>query len=145
MQKNQTIILIVIVIIILGGLVGWLILQKSGLPSGEEQIQEEETPAEVFSMSAVVSSVDASNDFLMVKPQNQEQEVKVMISADTQLIKLEFPFDPKNPPAEAAFTPTQTEVELSDFKQGDNVFIKAKENIAGKSEFSNVDLIHILP
>ena len=145
MQKNQTIVLIVIVIIILGGFIGWSMLKKSGLPSEEEQIQEEETPTEVFSMSAVVSSVDAANDLIMVKPQNQEEEVRVMISEDTKLIKLEFPFDPKNPPAEATFTPTATDVELSDFKQGDNVFIKVKENIAGKSEFDNVDFIHILP
>ena len=145
MQKNQTVILIVIAIIILGGIVGWSMLQKSDLPSGEEQTQGEETPAEVYSMSAVVSSVDAVNGFLMVKPQTQEEEVKVMISEDTKLIKLEFPFDPKNPPAEAVFTPTETDVELSDFQQGDNLFIKVKENIAGKSEFGNVDFIHILP
>ena len=145
MQKNQTIILVVIVVIILGGLIWWSLMQKPELPSGEEQTQGDETPAEVFSMSAVVSSVDAANDFLMVKPANQEREVKVIISEDTKLIKLEFPFDPKNPPSEATFTPTQTEVEISDFKQGDNIFIKVKENIAGKSEFNGVDFIHILP
>ena len=145
MQKNQTVILIVIAVVILGGIAGWSMLQKSGLSSGEEQTQGEEAPSEVYSMSAVVSSVDAVSGFLMVKPQAEEEEVKVMISEDTKLIKLEFPFDPKNPPAEAVFTPTETDVELSDFQQGDNLFIKVKENIAGKSEFGNVDFIHILP
>jgi len=145
MQKNQAIILVVVVIIILGGIIGWSLTQKSGLPSGEEQIQEEEGPSEIFSISAVVSSVDAANDFLMVKPASQEKEVKVIISENTKLIKLEFPFDPQNPPSEATFTPTQREIEISDFKQGDNVFIKVKENIAGKSEFDSVDFIHILP
>ena len=145
MQKNQTTILVVIVIVILGGLIAWSLIQKSKLPSGGEQSQGEEGQVEVLSISAVVSSVDAANNFITVKPANQEQEVKVIISETTKLIKLEFPFDPENPPAEATFTPTATDVELSDFEQGDNIFIKAKENIAGKSEFDNVDFIHILP
>lgn len=99
----------------------------------------------MLSLSAVVQSVDADNNFLMVKPANQEKEVKVILSGTTKLIKLEFPFDPENPPKEATFTPKQTEIKISDFKTGDDVFIKAKENIARKSEFGNVDFIQILP
>ncbi len=82
----------------------------------------------------------------MVKPANQESEVKVIISETTSLIKLEFPFDPKNPPEPGTqFTPKQTEIKISGFKTGDNIFIKVKENIAGKTEFDNVDFIQILP
>jgi len=143
MKKNQTIVLAIIVIIVLGGLVVWSLVQKPEVPFEEEE--EEEELAEVFSMSGVVSSVDVASSFLMVKPANQEGEVKVLVSETTRLIKLEFPFDPKNPPSEATFTPIETDVELSDFQQGDNIFIKVMENIAGKSEFGNVDFIHILP
>ena len=96
-------------------------------------------------MSAVVSSVDAENNCLMVKPSNQENEVKVVLSETTKLVKLEFPFDPKNPPKEASFTPIQTEIDITGFEAGDHVFIKVKENISGKSEFDSVDFIHILP
>ena len=145
MQKNQTIILVAIAIVIVGGIAGWSMFQKSGLPSGEEQTGEEETPAEAFSMSGVVSSVDVADSFLMVKPANQEGEVKVLVSETTRLLKLEFPFDPAHPPQEATFTPIQTEIEINNFQKGDNVFIKSKENIAGKTEFNNVDFIHILP
>jgi hypothetical protein len=53
--------------------------------------------------------------------------------------------DPANPPAEATFTPIQTEIEISDFKAGDSIFVKTTENIAGKFEFNSVDFIHILP
>jgi len=52
---------------------------------------------------------------------------------------------PKNPLKEATFTPIQTEIEILDFQIVDNVFIKAKENIAGKSQFDNINFIHILP
>lgn len=143
MPKNQIIILIVVVILVFGGIIGWGLIQKSKIPS--EEVIEEEVMEEVFSLSAVVSSVNVENNFLMVKPTNQEKEVKVVLSETTKLIKLEFPFDPKNPPKEATFTPKQTEIEISDFKAGENVFIKAKENIAGKTEFNKVDFIHILP
>jgi len=81
----------------------------------------------------------------MVKPVEEEKEIKVVLSDTTKLIKIEFPFDPANPPAEATFTPIQTAIEISDFQEGDNVFIKARENIAGKSTISNIDFVHILP
>ena len=144
MKKNQIIILAVIVVLIFGGVIGWTLIQKGKIPSGEEITSKEEVE-EVFSLSGIVSSVDAENNFLMVKPAGEEKEIKVVLSDTTKLIKMEFPFDPKNPPKEATFTPKQTEIEISDFKVGDNIFIKTAENIAGKTEFDNVDFIHILP
>jgi len=144
MKKNQIIILVILVILIFGGIIGWALVQKSKIPVGEEVTPEEEVE-EVFSLSAVVLSVNAENNFLMVKPAGEEKEIRVVLSDTTKLIKLEFPFDPKNPPKEATFTPTQTEIKISDFKAGDNVFIKTTENIAGKTEFNNIDFIHILP
>jgi len=145
MKKNQIIVLIVVIVLIFVGIIGWNSVQKPKIPAGEEVTPEEEKVEEVFSLSAVVLSVDAANNFLMVKPAGEEKEIKVVLSDTTKLIKLEFPFDPANPPAEATFTPIQTEIEISDFKAGDNVFIKTTENIAGKTAFDSVDFIHILP
>ena len=142
MKKNQIIILVAV--LILAGIIGWTLLQKPELPK-EEVVSEEEEVEEIFSLSAIVSGVDVENNFLMVKPAGEEKEIKVILSETTKLIKLEFPFDPKSPPKEATFTPIQTEIEISDFKAGDNVFIKTKKNIAGKSEFNDVDFIHVLP
>lgn len=144
MKKNQIIILVIIIALIFGGIIGWALVQKSKIPTGEEVTTEEEVE-EIFSFTATVLSVDAGNNFLMVKPAGEEKEIKVVLSDTTKLVKIEFPFDPKNPPEEATFTPKQTEIEISDFEEGDNVFIKAKENIAGKTEIDNVDFIHILP
>lgn len=146
MKKNQIIGIIVAVVLIFGGIIGWAVSQKSKISVREEVTPgEKEELKEIFSLSAVVTEVDAENNFLMVKPMNEEKEIKVVLFDTTKLIKLEFPFDPKAPPKEATFTPKQTEIEISDFKEGDNVFIKTKENIAGKSEFDDVDFIHILP
>ncbi len=145
MNKNQTIIIIVVVVLIFGAVIGWEGLMKKSKISEEGTDQEQTEVEEVLSLSATVSSADADNNFLMVKPAGQEQEVKVMISETTKLIRLGFPFDPKNPPKDAIFTPEQTKIEISDFKTGDNIFIKVKEDIAGKTEFDGVDFIQILP
>jgi hypothetical protein len=139
MKKNQIIILAVVIVLIIAGIIGWVLVQKSKIYPKEEKIEE------VFSLQAIVSSVDAENNFLMVKPLNQETELKVIISETTKIFKIEFPFDLENPPKGTQLTPIQTEVEFSDFKSGDDVFIKTTENIAGKTEFDNVDFIHILP
>ncbi len=146
-NKNQIIILAVVLalILIFGGAIGWSLVQKVKLSPAENPAPEETLPKEVFNLSGRVSKIDAENNFLMVRPANQGSEVKVILSETTKLIKLEFPFDPKNPLKEGAFTPKQTEIEISDFKAGDDIFIKTKENIVGKSEFDDVDFIQILP
>lgn len=140
MKKNQIITLIVLIVLILGGIIGWALVKKAGLPSGEEISQGE--AEELFSLTATVLSIDTENNFLMVKPAEEEKEIKVVLSDTTKLIKVELP---ETPSEGATFTPTQTEVELSEFKVGDNVFIKTTENIAGKTEFDSVSFVHILP
>ena len=148
MQKNQLIILIVIVVIVLGGLIIWGITQTGPVPNPEPPIgeEEEEAPvAEVFSLSARVLSANVAEKFLMVKTIKEETQIKVVVSDTPKLIKLEVPFDPKNPPTEGTFTPIQTPIDISGFEVDDSVFIKSRENIAGKTVISDIDFIHILP
>jgi len=149
MKKNQAIIIGIVVILIFGGILGWTALQKGKLPSGgiiTPGEEEEEELEEVFNLSATVSQVDTENNFLIVKPTGEEKEIKVVLSDTTQLIKIEYPFDPANPPEDVtSFTAEQTAIDISDFQIGDNVFILTTENIAGKNEFNSVDLIHVLP
>ena len=148
MSKNQIIILAVVLVLALV-----LIIALSASPTDKVPVEKEPSPKEevqkpveeVFSLSGKVSSVSAENNFLMVKPRNQEKEVKVVISDTTKLIKLELPFDPANPPKDVPLVAEQTEIALSDFQEGDNIFIKTNENIAGKTEFNSVNFIHILP
>ena len=151
MQKNQIIILVVIVAVVLIGIIAW---SASQMPKSspekkavdtDVEVEEKEELAPVFSLSGKVSGTDVANNFITVKPANREEEVKVLIAETTKLIRLEMPFDPANLPADGSFTPTRTEIEISDFQQGDSIFIKAKENIAGKTTISNIDFIHILP
>ena len=146
MTKNQKIVLVVLILIlIVGGIRYFSLLQKAKLPPTIKVPEEEKVSEEIFSLSAVVVSVNPENNFLIVKPAKEEKQIKVILSQDSRLTKLEFPFDPKNPPKEATFTPKKVDIKISDIKAGDNVFIKSLENIAGKTEFGDVDFIQVLP
>jgi len=139
MKKNKIIVIIALVVVIIGGLVCWGLYQGNKLKEGAV-IQQSLEPQ--FGISGVVSSVDVNNSFLVVKDSDSGKEIKVVITEGAKLIKREIPDDvPKN----TTFNPKETEVQLSDFKAGDVVFVKTKDNIAGKTEVSSVDFIHILP
>lgn len=137
MTKNHFI--AIVVILAVGSVIYFSFFSKNKTsPTGETM------PEEIFSLSGTVSGVDAGNNFLTVK--SAERELKVIISENTQLINLAAPFNSKNPPKPGTqFTPKETEVTLGDFKVGDEVFVKTKENIAGKTELDSVELIQILP
>lgn len=142
MFKNKAVILLIIIILFLIGSVVWVLVQKSKfLPSQEV----EQNGGEAFSLTVVVQSVDAENGFLMVKQLKEDRVLKVIVSETTSLIRLEYPFDLENIPQEGGFTLKQTEIKISDFKADDNVFIKSKENIAGKTEIDRIDYVQILP
>jgi hypothetical protein len=150
MKKDQVIILVVCLIILIGGISYFSLFKKAKVPpKGEVPETKKEIPEakqeEIFTLTAKVSKVDPENNFLIVTPVNSEKAVKVILSTGTELIKLELPFDPKNPPKEATFTPKKTEITIKDFKEGNNIFIKTLKNIAGKTEFDDVDFIQIFP
>ena len=150
MDKKKTILiaaasLILTVIVFSFGYFYFFVAEVEEKKEVKEPIIEETEIQEIFNLSDVVYSIDVENNSLMVKPLNQEEMVKVILSKTAELIKLEFPFDPEDFPKEATFTPKQTEIEIADFKQGDEVFIKTKESIVGRSELDKVDFIHILP
>ena len=133
--ENKIFILVMVVVLFWGGVAGWFAFQKNKVPEQE-----------IYTLSAVVSSVNAENHFLTVTPQGKENQIKIVISDATKLVKLETPFDADNPPAPGTqFTPTQTEVTLADFKVGDEILIKSSQNIFDKTTIIDVEFINILP
>ena len=80
MKKNQIIILAVVIVLIFGGILGWALSQKTKIPPGEGITPKEEEVKEVFSLSALVSSVDVENNFL-----------KMMIDTITVAVKGKCP------------------------------------------------------
>lgn len=133
MKKKQFIILVIIIILILAGVVGWAVFQMKKI--GEESALKNPVAEqkEVFSVLGVVSEVNQAENFLMVKPNGQESEVKVSLSETTKLIKIDLS------------SGNQTEIKILDFKVGSKVFVKSKESIAGKTELKKIDFIQLLP
>jgi len=104
------------------------------------------TTVEEFTMSGKVLSVDASKNFLILKPMGKETEVKVLLSPTTQLINLEAPFPQNNPPPPGTqFTPIKTGITINDFRQGDEVLVKSSNNLSGKKKIDHVEFVQILP
>jgi len=141
MKKNKIIVIGAVVVIIIGGLIGFGLIQAKKLKTSVAQ-NIEKVP-EVFLFSGMVSSVDVGNNFLMVKPDNKTEDIKVVISEITDMSKTEIPFDPKNPPEGGTFTPIKTKMGISDFKVGDKIFIHSTKDINGKKEISDIDWIQI--
>jgi nitrogen regulatory protein PII-like uncharacterized protein len=65
---------VVVIILILGGVIGWFLVQKSQIFSQREAGKATE---ETFTLSGVVTSVDAKNNFLMVRLNKEEKETKI--------------------------------------------------------------------
>ena len=139
MKKNQIIISTIIIILIFGGIIGWaLILEREEILPIEEEIPTVEE--EIFGLTGWVSGVDTENNFLIIKSERNEKELKVFVSDDTELIKRDLPDDlPEN----GYFIFQDKKIKLSDFKEGDYIAITTSENIAGKTEFNNVINIRV--
>ncbi len=145
MAKNKIIIILVILVLIsVAVFCFFFVKEKKNKFEGESFTTGESAITQTFSLSGKVASIDVKNGFLTVKTANEE--VKVIISDTTKLIKLEAPFSPDNPPpAGTQFVPEKKEINLSDFKEGDEVLVISQEDIGGKSEIDNVNLVQILP
>ena len=100
---------------------------------------------EISSLSAVVSRVDGKNNTVFVQHPTEKKEVKVLLNDRTEIFKLEFPFDPNNPPKEMVFTPELKKIALNSLEPGNNILIETEENIYQKYEFDTVKKIQVLP
>jgi len=153
MLKNTLIVLVIIIVIIVGGIIVFNFLQKEkAAPTQESAVEEEpseesaESSKEIFSLSATVLSVDSENNFLMVKPKDQETEIKVILSEETKIKKLGVPSGTGSTSGQGGvFTPIEKYIEISDIRTGDKLFITTGTNIAGKSEFNDVKMIQVYP
>ncbi|MBZ9571767.1 hypothetical protein KJA15_00275 [Patescibacteria group bacterium] len=134
--------MIVLFVLIFGGV--FYLIEQVKFPQKKE-IVEDQGPPEVFSLGAVIAEINIEDNYLIVKPPKEEKKIKVNLSRDTEIVQLKFPFDPKNPPLEATFTPEKIPITIKDLKSGDFLLIKSKTNIAGKSELNDVSKIESLP
>lgn len=148
LSKNAIASIVVIIIIVIGGIF-YLAFQQKEEPLApaekEEQGGEEEIAEEALSLAGEITSVAPEESFIMVKPVNQENEVKVVLSENTEIIQLKFPFEPGGAPTEGTFTPERISITIADLEAGRSVLIEANTNIAGKTEINNIRQVQVLP
>ena len=145
MSRNKVIAIVIVLIVIFAAIFYFFFFEKEKEFEGESFVAEEGQALPNLSLLGRVLGVDSDNGFLTMMLADGE-EVKIIVSETTQLIKLEAPFEEDNvPPPGTQFVPEQTEAELSDFKEGAEILVISKEDISGKSEINNVELVQILP
>ena len=67
------------------------------------------------------------------------------LEEETEFIRLVFPFDINNPPADATFTPKREVVTVGDLKEGDQVFVRSNSPIKTGQDIVSPLEIQILP
>ena len=142
-DKKRIIILVSVILLVFLGIAGWGILKmKSSLENQGGVLREGKIRGEeVLGLTGEVVKVDAKNNSLLVAPTKQDFYVKIILSENTKIAKVQLQIGTStNPSAKSS-----EGLKISDFKVGNKVFVKAGENIAGKSELSNIVSIQILP
>jgi len=145
-MSRKKIITIVVILVLISVLIFYFFIFKKTKTEfeGESFITGESETIEKLSLIGNISNINVEDSFLMVKPINEDREVKVFISATTKLIKLEAPFSPDAPPPPGTqFVPEKKEITIYGFREGDNVLIMANQDITGKEEIDNVSLVQI--
>jgi len=151
MSKNTIIILGVVITLIIFGVIIVSFLQKEKVvPTGESIPEEsslgETTEPEVFSLSAIVLSVNAVDNSIIVKLENKETEIKVILNEGTKITQLGIPSDIEDMPKQGGvFIPTEKDINISEISKGDKIFITTNTNIAGKIEFDDVIIVQVYP
>lgn len=137
--------------VILGG----IYFYSSGKLTQSVGSQKEEVFEEVTSIAGKVVSVDvAGNSFVLLSvydrsPEGgqpkEERQFVVKLGEDTEFIRLVFPFDVANPPAEATFTPERKVITIKDLKENDQVFVRGSFPIKTNQDIINPLEVQVLP
>ena len=151
MMKNQKIVVAVIILVLIFGGIFYFSRPKKEvkiLPPEEEvkEIPKELPP--VFNFGAEILETNLKENYLIVKPMEGEwpkEKIKVILSEETKIISLKFPFDPTKPPPEGTFKFEQEEINIGDLKVGQQILIRTSTNVAWKSEFDDVTEIQVMP
>ncbi|MDO8474134.1 MAG: hypothetical protein Q7S62_01095 [bacterium] len=142
LDKKNILIIGVVGAAILGGIYLYSSGKLTQLTGGakEEQVFEE-----VTSIAGKVVSVDeAGNSFVLLQPK-EERQFTVKLGESTAFIRLIFPFDIANPPAEATFTPERKVITIEDLKENDQVFVRASSPIKTNQDIVSPLEVQVLP
>jgi hypothetical protein len=141
LKKKKIVIIIILIILLFSFLLGWAVIKAVKVYKLKmDNVGQEIVAKDVFSASGKVLSVDAKNGFLIMALSGSQKELKVFVSADVNLTKL----DPPSDIAEGTvFIYEEAKMKISDLKAGDEIFVQSEENIFGKEEIRNIESINL--
>lgn len=139
--------------LIVGGLIvaavlgGIYLFTTGNLPEAPEQGEEQESaaPQEIRSLAGRVTSVNAADNSFVIFQAAEERSFTVKLGANTEFVRLGFPFDINNPPPDTSFTPTREEVTIGDLQVGNQVFVRASVPVLPGEEIVDPLEVQILP
>lgn len=142
--SSTVVIIIVIVLAVAGGIYFYSTGSLSQL--GQEQKNEEtEFVPEVRSIAGKVTSVNVENNSFVLLQPKEDRSFTVKLGEETEFIRLVFPFDITNPPADAIFTPEREIVTIEDLMVDEQVFVRSENVIKVGQDIINLLEIQILP
>ena len=142
----STIGIVIVLVAVVGGVYFYFTGGFSQLGQEQEQQKEETTfVPEVRSVAGKVTSVNVAENSFVLLQVNEERSFTVKLGEETEFIRLVFPFDLNNPPADITFTPEREVVTIEDLKENEQVFVRSNTPIKIGQEITNPLEIQILP
>lgn len=142
LNKKNLIIVGVVGAVIVGGIYFYSSGKFPQLAGGSK---EEQVFEEVTSIAGKVVSIDVANNSFVILQPSEERRFTVKLGEDTAFIRLVFPFDVSNPPAEATFIPERKVITVENLKVDDQVFVRASSPIKTKQDIVNPLEVQVLP
>ncbi|MCH8244319.1 hypothetical protein IIB97_00305 [Patescibacteria group bacterium] len=142
----STIGIVIVLVAVVGGVYFYFTGGFSQLGQEQEQQKEETTfVPEVRSVAGKVTSVNVAENSFVLLQVKEERSFTVKLGEETEFIRLVFPFDLNNPPADVTFTPEREVVTIEDLKENEQVFVRSNSPIKIGQEITNPLEIQILP
>ena len=92
----------------------------------------------------VIAAYVQENSFVLFQPK-EERKFLVILGEDTEFIRLVFPFDINNPPADADFTPVRELITIDDLQVGDQVFLRSTHPVRTGENIIHPLEVEVLP
>ena len=138
-EKRKIIIVSLVIVLIIGGTAASFLFSPKPITDYQSGLQSKPAAEEeIFRLAGWVLEVNLDNDFLIIESDKDGKMFKALVDKDANLLKIEMP---DNYSDKRHVITEKTKIKIADFRKGDYISLRTRENIAGKAEFS--EIIHI--
>ena len=142
-ERRKIIIVSIVIVLIIGGIALSFFFSPKPITDHQAGSQSKSaTEEEIFRLAGRVLETDTEDSFLIVKSDKDGKIFKAFVDNDSNLLKIDMP---DNYSDKRYVVTIKTKIKLADFRKGDYVSLRTRENIAGKAEFSEIIHIYLYP